>query len=522
MTNAVLNMETAYSELRPLFFGAFSRLARQGFAAAPTDTLDLIHDFFTEAWPGVTRNYDPGKGPFEKYVFVAFVHFVRPRIINANHVRSSSIAYDQIIEGSKEELRVEPNVDSRIDVQRLNSAINHLSEFEHHLVKHYLSFESPSERALAKKFDLSRYKLRAALIGALGKIVVWLDRPSSVSTLDWNVALSIWRDKHSFAGAAKCHGLTIHQIKSSNLRMLQFLSQVLSDYHAWDLLNSRSTNMSTKRMAKSAEALLTEALKSANNQELLEQVRLHADEILAGIARSDQFGPEDDELVDLDNEWLARCYNALTNEKVSESEEEFYATADDEESVGKAYSQALMAIDRDDIRRLQGFESLPAIDEAEAAELLETPAAQGAGSDAEPLARVGLTPLSVFYGTEAVSYLIERLIDQELIPRDNTILLKDGDLLVNDEHHDVLSWTLLTDEVRRVAVCDRETAVELYRWLIQVAQYRPYIFAGFEAEPVAQGAAVRLSAIDNKFANLYQRWGIGHVQVPTEEAAASV
>lgn len=521
MTYAIPNMEAAYSELRPLFFGAFGKLARQGFAAAPTDTLDLIHDFFTEAWPGVTRNYDPQKGPFEKYVYVAFVHFVRPRIIDTIHLRNSFIEYDRIIDSSKDGLSVEPDFESRIDVQRLNIAINHLSKFEQDLLKHYLSFEAPSERALARKFDLSRYKLRTALISALGNIIVWLDRPHLVSPLDWNVALSVWRDKRSFAGAAKCHGLTIHQIKSSNLRVLKFLSQVLTNYHTWDLLNSRSTNMSTKPMAKSAEALFTEALKSANNLELLEQVGLHAEEILAVMESSDQFGPSDDELSSIDDEWLAVCYNALANKKVSEVEEEFYATADDEESVGRAFSQALLTINRDDIRNFDTFKSLPGIEPAEAMELLQTPSAQGAGSDAEPLARIGLTPLSVFYGTEAVSYLIERLMDQELVPRDTVILLEAGDLLVNEEHHNVLTWDLTIDEIRRLSICNRDTAVELYRWLIQVAQYRPYIFVGFKSDPAVEGLAVRLSSSDMKFENLYQRWGFEHESATCEEAVTA-
>ena len=279
--------------------------------------------------------------------------------------------------------------------------------------------------------------------------------------------------------------------------------------------------MSTKPSAKSAEALFTEALKSANHQKLLEQVGLHAKEILAAMAASDQFGPSDDELSGIDNEWLGACYNALANETVSEVEEEFYATADDEESVGTAFSQALMSINRDDIRNFKTFNSLPSIEPAEAMELLQTPSAQGAGSDAEPLARVGLTPLSVFYGTEAVSYLIERLMYQELVPRDNTILLEAHDLLVNEEHHDVLTWDLTIDEIRRLSVCNQETAVELYHWLVQVAQYRPYIFAGFKGDPAAEGSAVRLCATEKKFEDLYQRWGFEQVAASVEEAATA-
>jgi hypothetical protein len=279
--------------------------------------------------------------------------------------------------------------------------------------------------------------------------------------------------------------------------------------------------MKTKPIANSAETLFTEALKSPNNLELLEKVRLHADEILASMESSDQFGPSDDELSGIDHEWLAACYNALANEKVFGVEEEFYATADDEECVGRAFSEGLTTINREDIWQFETFASLPDIEPEEVEELLKTPSAIGAGCLAEPLARVGLTPLSVFYGTEAVSYLIERLMDQELIPSDNAILLEADDLLVNEEHHDVLTWDLTIDEIRRLSVCNRETAVELYHWLIQVAQYRPYLFAGFKGDPAAESLAVRLSRSEKKFENLYPRWGFGHEHVPAtcEEAA---
>jgi hypothetical protein len=514
MTYAIPNMETAYSALQPVFFGAYGKLAQQGFKAAPTDTLDLIHDFFTEAWPGVIRNYDPQKGPFEKYVYVSFIHFVRPRIIDTIHLRNSFIEYDQIVDASKEGVSVAPDFEFRIDVQRFHAAMDHLSPFEHDLLTNYLSFDAPSERALSRKFELSRYKLRSALISALGNMIVWLDRPNLMSAVDWKVALSVWRDKHSFAGAAKLHGLTIHQIKSSNLRVLKFLSQVLTNYHGRDSLHSRSTHMATKPTVRSAEALFTAAVKSRDDLELLEQVRLHAYEILAEMASATQFGPSDEELNDIDDEWLGACYNALAARKITDDiAEEFYATADDEESVGRAFSEALMTINRADIRQFEtGLASLPSIAPEEVEELLQTPSAKGAGDDAIPLARIGLTPLSVFYGTEAVSYLIERLMDQEFVPRDNVILLDVDDVLVNEERHDVLTWDLTIDEIQRLSICNQETSVQLYRWLIQVAQYKPYLFAGFKGDPAGDGGGVRLSPNDTRFENLYQRWGFEHVR----------
>ena len=282
--------------------------------------------------------------------------------------------------------------------------------------------------------------------------------------------------------------------------------------------------MHAQSNARSAEALFTEALRSPNNRELLEELRLRANEILTLIEHSDRFGPSDEELSQIDEGWIATCYEAIygalaVREVSGDVEEEFYATADDEESVGRAFGQSLMTIDREDIRRFEiGLVYLPSIVPAEEEELLKTPSARGAGPYALPLARVGLTPLSIFYATEGVSYLIERLVEQELLPIDNSILLDSNEVLVNNEPHEVLTWDLTIDEIRRLAVCNGVTAVGIYHWLVQVAQYRPYLFAGFKCAPVDR-LAVRLSKSEKRFENLYQRWGFEDTHAEFEEVA---
>ena len=508
MTYAVPSMETAYSELRPLFFGAFGSLARQGFAAAPTDTLDLIHDFFTEAWKGITKNYDPKKGPFERYAYVAFVHFVRPRIIGSIHLRNSCVEYEQLLDSTDDRLSIRPDFEFRQDVGKLVAAIDDLPELQLNVLKHYLSFEAPSERALAREFGLSRYKLKSALIAALGSVIVHLDKPHSISERDWNVALAVWRDKRSFEGAAKCNDMTVHQVSSANLRILGFLGQVLSDYQGWGTPHVRSTDMSAKVTVPSAESLFTEALRSPDNPEILEKIQTRREEILEALENADRFLLLDEELNSIDNAWLGKCYEALgVAPLVSKDEGEFYATADAEESLGRAFSEGLMTIGREDIQGFLTLAVLPRIHLEEALELLRTPAAVGAGDYSIPLARVGLTPLSMFYATEAVSYLIERLVNQELVPSEPQILLEEENVLVNRDSHEILTWGLVVDEIQRLSVCEFETAVGVYRWLVQVAQYRPYLFSGFKCSPAKKGQAVALTGTEIRFENLYQRWG---------------
>jgi hypothetical protein len=280
--------------------------------------------------------------------------------------------------------------------------------------------------------------------------------------------------------------------------------------------------MSVNPTSDSAESLFREALRSPNNLDLLERVRIHAGDILAGLESPDEFGPSDDELSDIDEAWLAACYDALAVSKLSlDVEEEFYATGGDEESVGRAFSQGLMTVDRKDIQRFDSLASLPPVEREEQEELLSTPSAKGAGSYALPLARVGLTPLSMFYATESVSYLIERLVDQDLLPVRTSILFRNTDVLVDEAEHEVLTWDLVVDEIRRLSVCNSETAIGIYQWLIQVAQYRRFVFSGVECDPAEGGRAVRLTSSEVRFDNLYQRWGLEKVK-PVFESAVSI
>ena len=46
----------AYEKYKPLLFSALAHLARQGYVAPASDGLDLVHDFFLEAWAGLERS----------------------------------------------------------------------------------------------------------------------------------------------------------------------------------------------------------------------------------------------------------------------------------------------------------------------------------------------------------------------------------------------------------------------------------------------------------------------------------
>src|ERR1700742_3565091 len=93
---ALPDIDQSYVELRPLFFLALGRLARQGFVTSPADGLDLIHDFFADEWAKVKRTYKPSRGNYRAYAYKSFVQFVRPRIVRIQRFQNYKLRPDEV------------------------------------------------------------------------------------------------------------------------------------------------------------------------------------------------------------------------------------------------------------------------------------------------------------------------------------------------------------------------------------------------------------------------------------------
>ena len=78
--DALPNIDESYRELRPLFFLALGKLAKQGFVTSPADGLDLIHDFFADEWSNINRTYKPSRGNYRRQTeWGETDHLVSPR-----------------------------------------------------------------------------------------------------------------------------------------------------------------------------------------------------------------------------------------------------------------------------------------------------------------------------------------------------------------------------------------------------------------------------------------------------------
>lgn len=231
-----LALDEAYHRWRPMLFQALSTLAKQGYPAPPSEALDLIHDFFAEAWVGIASNFDPRKGRIESYVYGAFLQFARPRVVKLLRFQRSILepeALARVINRQRSDSQ--PGVEIGI----LRAALDQLPVPARDLLRDYLQGVAPSERALATKYGVSRFKAKELLMDALGHVVVALGRPEHLAQEDWKVACALWRDRRTPEETASYLGLSGDQVRDATVRISRFLATVVETYHTLDRMPRR-------------------------------------------------------------------------------------------------------------------------------------------------------------------------------------------------------------------------------------------------------------------------------------------
>lgn len=501
---ALSDIDQSYRELRPLFFLALGKLARQGFVTSPADGLDLIHDFFADEWEKVSRTYKPSRGSYRTYAYQSFVQFVRPRIVRIQRFQNYRLRPDEMESALKEPAATSPSPEVSYDHQLVRGRIAELPELQRAILTEYV-YSEKSERALAQAFSVSRHRLRELLVEGLGRVLVRLERPKAISLVDWQVALALWRDARSISQTAKYLHLTEHQVRSANARNFKFLTHVLSVYHPHG--NTRRQEMAKTDVALRPRELFKKTILSPGNEALLNEIAQRAEEIMNSLDDPEAMDMTEEEMRSLHPEWIARVYEALApageeEEALEISDKLGYAHAGAEYEVGQAYEQSLIPGLPPHLADLpRWLSSLPEVDDNERRDLLETPSARGAESLSPDLARYGVTPLTVLDATNAVSRLLQRYLRTERLT-EPIILSHHG---VNDG--EVLNAEHLADEVSQVAVCREPTARVLLDWSIEVAHIKFLLFDTFVAE-TAGGESLRLIYNGEKQPDLHKRWGL--------------
>jgi RNA polymerase sigma factor (sigma-70 family) len=215
---AEVQTDDAYRMYRGVLVGSLGRLARAGYVTPSVDGLEFVHDFFLEAWPDVVASFDPARGTaFKTYLQGAFVRFARPRIIRANRWREVLLERDAAAEDAVESLG---------DQALLRRAFARLPPLDRQLLSERI-VDHRSERQLASRLGLSRYRTREAIVNALGRLAVALNEPGVIGSSEWPLALALWRDEFSLKEAAAQLGMSEAQAVRLNARLRSALETAL-------------------------------------------------------------------------------------------------------------------------------------------------------------------------------------------------------------------------------------------------------------------------------------------------------
>jgi len=227
MTPTAATLEDAYRDYRGLLFAALGRLAREGFAVPPSDALDLVHDFFAEAWSGLAERFDPAQAALQTYLYAAFVRFARPRIVRLQR-QYATLLDPADLARMVDEADEDSEPGDQLERRRVGMAIGELQGDDRTLIQAWLEGNDRSERDTARQLGLSRYEVRRRLIEALGKLSAGVGALEGRSALDKAIALAVWRDHLTIDEAAARAGVTVQQARNAYRRNQRRISDSLS------------------------------------------------------------------------------------------------------------------------------------------------------------------------------------------------------------------------------------------------------------------------------------------------------
>ena len=344
--------DEAYVRYRPLLFSALSGLAKHGFAASPDDGLDLIHDFFLDAWHPLVSKYDWNRAKFETYLYASFVRFARPRIVRLHRWKDALVQPSDLAIFNTAEVWVEPAETTERDIKAVRAAAAKLDPFERELLITYVSSPATPERDLARRYSLTRYRLRILLADALAKTAVHLGETSALDDAERLVILALWRDGRTVKQAASVLERPTSEVQAMRSQFFRRLAAAVK--------GSRGAEaVVIDQSSAGAEHLLTSALKSGMSERDLEAIRKNSQLVIDFLndASSETF------LKKFEAEWtpdhLASLYEALASDEKPDPDDAalltslFKASEQDERDIGNAFAEVLMPTLPDDLKRFK-------------------------------------------------------------------------------------------------------------------------------------------------------------------------
>ena len=455
----------AYEKYKPLLFSALAHLARQGYVAPASDGLDLVHDFFLEAWAGLKKRYDPSKGSFGTYVFGAFARFARPRIVKSIRWRQNLYAPEELIQLTQGATQEVTATEMNLDLQVVRRALGALTDRDQGVLRAALT-SGLSEREAARRLGTSRYKLRQQSAEALARLASAINEPEALANQNWQVARALWLEDRDFAEVTRSLNLTASQTRSMRRRVLKTLALAVSV--------EQSRTHAEANMGTDLCSFWKRLVSNPKDPETLSEVRRlraeladHLEDCPACLTAAEK----------ADNPGalysaLATSEEELSAEDLKVREELLRARADDDAAVERAIIDALLP-------------SLPR------------------GLATQWSVERGMTPLTLFRSINSVSMLVEDLIrrNRPSVPPELTAW---GEVLSNEKA--VIKRDVVLGEIREVAKVHAETAGQLFDWVFSAAQSNPKLFPSLDSWPQGMDRIRLVLAPRPPVLDLFERW----------------
>jgi RNA polymerase sigma factor (sigma-70 family) len=455
----------AYEKYKPLLFSALAHLARQGYVAPASDGLDLVHDFFLEAWAGLEKRYDSSKGSFGTYLFAAFTRFARPRIVKCVRWQQNLYGPEELIQLTQGTTREATVTEMNLDLQLIKRALGSLTGEERQVLSTALT-SGLSERAAARRLGTSRYKLRQKSAEALARLASAINEPEPLANQNWQVARALWLEDRNFAEVTRSLNLTASQTRSIRRRVLKTLASAISV--------EQSGTYSEANMATDLCSLWNRLVSNPKDPEILSEVRRlraeladHLEDCPACLTAAEKA----DNPGDLYSA-LATSEEELSAEDSKVREELLRARADDNSAVERAIVDALLP-------------SLPR------------------GLATQWNVERGVTPLTLFRSINSVSMLVEDLIrrNRPSVPPELTAW---GEVFLNEKA--AIKRDVVLGEIREVAKVHAETAGRLFDWVFAAARSNPKLFPSLDSWPHGPDR-IRLVLVRRpRVLDLFERW----------------
>jgi RNA polymerase sigma factor (sigma-70 family) len=234
------NWPVACERYSPLLLNALARLAKEGYGIPFNEGLDLIHDFFMEHWAGVLARFDKNRDPpvsFPTYLYRAFVLFARRRIIFLNQWRSSltdTAWLAKSIEGRGTHFGVDEDDEreqaalAEARIESVRAALAQLPTNAREFLFEYLGSPQNSERHLAQKHGVTRYRVRELLTEAFGNVLAAVGHQGEFTNLEWRTASILWGRGRPVSAAARELGVSPAEVRRTRSRILSRMSIALS------------------------------------------------------------------------------------------------------------------------------------------------------------------------------------------------------------------------------------------------------------------------------------------------------